>query len=248
MQAHILLAIDDTNVRTSVGDYLARNGYRTSTAASREVASRVEQGGSADLLVVDTAGCHEDVLRVCHAVRGVSGIPIIVLSSHDDSEERIRGFDAGADDYLVKPFNPRELVGRIKAVSRRVSLAQGVSSMAQLRGYRFGEWRLDILSRTLRHSDGSSQTLTATDFRLVEALVTHALELLPRKDVLQILHGSDWQRFESSIEARMSRMRKLLRSRELIRSVYGAGYLFASAVEPDYLLLPPGRDDNCDVR
>ena len=247
MHSRILLAIDDTNVRESARDYLSRNGYLTSTAASREAAGRVGQG-SADLIIVDAEGRHDESLRVCHAVRRFSEVPIIVLSSRDDSEERIRGFEAGADDYLVKPFNPRELIGRIKAVSRRAALAQGASATSDVRGYSFGDWRLDVASRALQHTDGSAHVLSASDFRLLEALVTHAQELLPREHILHVLHGRDWRRFEYSIEARMSRMRRLLRSRALIRNVYGAGYIFECAVVPDYLPLPPGREASWLVR
>ena len=242
MHSHILLAIDDASVRESARDYLSRNGYLTSIAASGEAVSRVVEQGSADLLVVDAAGCHEDALRVCHAVRSVSEVPIIVLSSRDDSEERISGFDAGADDYLVKPFNLRELVGRIKAVSRRAS------AKSKVIGYSFGDWRLDVLSHTLQHTDGSARVLTASDYRLLEALVIRAQETLSHEHLLQILHGADWRRFECSIEARMSRMRRLLRSRALIRNVYGEGYVFESAVAPNYALLPPGNDESCWAR
>jgi DNA-binding response OmpR family regulator len=132
MHPHILLAVDDEKLRESAGDYLNRNGYLTSSAPSREAASRVGRQGSADFLIVDVAGCAEEALRVCSAVRGFSAVPIIILSSRDDSEERIRGFDAGADDYLVKPFHPRELVARIRAVSRRVALARRKSYLLPL--------------------------------------------------------------------------------------------------------------------
>lgn len=246
MHSRILLAVDDASVCESARDYLSRNGYLTSTAASREAVSRVGQG-SADLLVVDVAGHHEEALRVCQAVRSVSEVPIIVLSSRDDSEERIKGFDAGADDYLVKPLNLRELMGRIRAVSRRASLAHR-ESVTEPRGYSFGDWRLDGVSHTLHHTDGSAHVLSASDFRLLEVLVTHAQQAVPRERILRILHGPGWQRFECSIEARMSRLRQLLRSRKLIRSVYGAGYVFESAVVPDYLPLPPGSDASWLVR
>src|SRR5689334_11494030 len=124
MYPHILLAVDDEKVRASAGDYLNRSGYLTSAAPSREAVSRLGCKGSADFLIVDVAGGAEEALRVCCAVRGISAVPIIMLSARDDSEERIRGFDAGADDYLVKPFHPRELVARIRAVSRRAALAR----------------------------------------------------------------------------------------------------------------------------
>lgn len=249
---HILLAIDDATLRESASDYLNRQGCFTFTAESREAARNVLQEEGADCLVVEAAGGAEDTLCVCSAVRGVSGIPIIVLSFRDDSEERARGLEAGIDDYLVVPFNPRELMARIKVVSRRAAFAP-VNRMEPC-GYRFGEWRLDALSRTLHHSDGSVKILTASDFRLLETLVMHAHEILPRSHLLQVLHGREWYRYEHSIEARMSRMRRLLRgncgsrSGTLIRSVRRAGYLFESRVETNYSLLPPGRDASWLVR
>lgn len=185
------------------------------------------------VVVVDAVGGAEETLRVCFAIRSVSAVPIIVLSARDDSEERIRGFDAGADDYLVKPFNPRELRARIKVVARRASFAPGGSVAQASQGYRFGNWRLDVPSHTLRHAQGTVRVLTASEFRLLEAFVKHAQKVLPRSHLLQILHGGEWQRYEKSIEARMSRMRRLLRSETLIRSVYGVGYVFDSPVVTD---------------
>ena len=250
---HVLLAIDDSALRSSASDYLNRQGYLTSTAASGDALSKVHQGGGgADVVVVDAVGSAENALRVCSAVRTVSAVPMIVLTERDDAEERIRGLDAGADDYLVKPFNPRELMARIKVVCRRASFSQRADSAP--RGYRFGEWRLDIASHTLEHSDGSTHILTATEFRLLEALVAHPQEVLSRARLLQLLHGPEWRRYQHSLEARMSRMRRLLResgspaAQTLIRSVYGAGYVFESFVAKDYLLLPPGRDASWLVR
>jgi DNA-binding response OmpR family regulator len=181
-------------------------------------------------------------------VRSVSPLPIIVLTHRDDSDERVRGLEAGIDDYLIKPFNPRELMARIRVVSRRAAFSQQAISRPDPHGYRFGEWRLDVPSRTLWHSDGSAQGLTASDFRLLETLVTHAQKLLSVVELLQLLHGAEWQRFPESLATRMSRMRQLLRDRGAIRSVYGAGYVFERAVETDYLLLPPGNDASWLVR
>jgi two-component system, OmpR family, response regulator len=174
------------------------------------------------VVVVDAAGSAEDALRMCSAIRSVSSVPIIVLSARDDSEERIRGLDAGADDYLVTPLNPRELRARIKVVARRASFAPGGSVKPTPRSYRFGKWRLDVPSHTLHHADGAVRILTAAEFQLLEALVQNARQVLPR------------DRYGPSVEVRMSRMRRLLRSETLIRSVYGVGYIFDSPVETDY--------------
>jgi two-component system OmpR family response regulator len=243
---HVLLAIDDAALCGSASDYLNRQGYLTSSATSGEAINRVSQEGAADVLVVDASGCADDALRVCSAIRTVSAVPMILLSARDDSEERIRGLDAGADDCLVKPFNPRELMARIKVVCRRASFSPRPDNAP--RGYRFGEWRLDVPSHTLEHADGSTRILTASEFRLLEALLTHPQQQLSRARLLQLLHGDAWRRYQRSIEARMSRMRRMLResanpaAQTLIRSVYGAGYVFESSVTKDYLLLPPGRD------
>jgi two-component system OmpR family response regulator len=208
----------------------------------------VRASGSPDVLILDAAGCEQDSLRVCRAVRSFSPVPIIVLTSRDDSDERVRGLEAGIDDYLVKPFNPRELMARIRVVSRRAAFAQWASARPEHHGYRFGEWRLDVPSRTLWHSDGSAQVLTASDFRLLETFVTHAQKLVSVVELLRLLHGPEWQRFPESLATRMSRLRQLLRDRGAIRSVYGAGYVFERAVETDYLLLPPGSEASWLVR
>jgi two-component system OmpR family response regulator len=140
-------------------------------------------------------------------------------------------------------------MARIKVVSRRASFARRESAPPKPCGYRFGKWWLDVPGRSLRHSDGSVEVLTASEFRLLETLVTHAQELLSREELLRLLHGSEWHRFHHSIAARMSRMRRLLRDNEMIRSVYGAGYIFESAVMTDYEpLLPPGSEASWLVR
>jgi len=240
---HILLAIDDSALRNSASDYLSRQGYLTSAASSSEAAEKVRVKGCADVLILDAIGCEQDSLRVCRAVRHCSAVPIIVLTERDDSDERVRGLEAGIDDYLVKPFNPRELTARIKVVARRASFAHEVPARPEPLGYRFGEWRLDVASRTLWRSDGSAHGLTASDFRLLEALVSRAQQLLPLVELLRLLHGPNWRRFsEDSLATRMSRLRQLLRDRGAIRSVYGAGYVFERPVETDYLLLPPGSE------
>jgi two-component system OmpR family response regulator len=244
---HILLAIDDAALRNSASDYLSQQGYLTSAATSREAAAKVRAQESADVLILDAVGYDDDSVRVCRAVRSVSSVPIIVLTPRDDSDERVRGLEAGIDDYLVKPFNPRELIARIKVVSRRASFAKH-SFKREPQAYRFGEWTLDVPSRTLWHSDGSTQVLTASDFRLLETLVTHAQKLLPLVELLRHLHGPEWQRFPESLATRMSRLRRLLRDPGSIRSVYGAGYVFERAVETDYLLLPPGSEASWLVR
>jgi two-component system, OmpR family, response regulator len=227
---HVLLAIDDATLCDSANEYLSRQGYLTSTTTTREAVDRVCQDEGADVLILDALGCAEET---CSALRCVSAIPLIVLTSRDDSEERARGLDAGADDYLVKPFNPRELMARIRVVVRRASFESAGSAQAQPHAYYFGDWCLEVPSRTLRHADGSAHALTGSEFRLLEALVTHPRELLP---------------FDRSIAPRMSRMRQILRDRKMIRCLYGAGYLFESDVVTDYLLLAPGREASWLVR
>jgi two-component system OmpR family response regulator len=234
---HILLAIDDAMLRTWASDYLSHQGYLT--FAARGTTECVLQEESADCLIIETEGGGEDVPRMCSAIRDVSMIPIIVLSSRDDSEERLRALEAGADDYLVTPFNPRELTARIRVVSRQTALRPSRGFEPEPRGYRFGEWRLDMLSHTLQHSDGSVQMLTMSEFRLLEALVKSERELLPRAHLLRILHGSAWRDYPRGIEVRMSRMRRLLRANRsarsgtLIRSIRGEGYVFEGTVVPD---------------
>jgi DNA-binding response OmpR family regulator len=234
---HVLLAIDDETLCASTSDHLIRHGYVTSMAASTEMPDKVWQVPDIDCLIVDDAGCAGNPTSFCGTVRGVrASMPIIVLGSRDNWEARIDALEAGADDYVPNPVDPRALIARIKAVCRRASRERVGSEPPGTSSYSFGSWRLDAFSHVLHHSDGSAHTLTAREFRLLEALVKNAGQIVPRACLLRMLNGAEGARLEGGLECGISRMRRLLRettgpaSQSIIRSVYGKGYVFAGLV------------------
>jgi two-component system OmpR family response regulator len=234
---HILLAIDDLALRASASDCLIRHGYATSTAASKKMPSEVWRKAGVDCLIVDDSAGAENTTRLCSGVRQLSAsLPIIVLGSQEGTEARIDTLEAGADDYVLKPIDPRALMARVKAIFRASSRTRTSPTPWRAGSYAFGSWRLNVPSHTLRHSDGSVRILTAAEFKLLEAFLKDAGKVIPRARLLRVLHGAQGMQLEHALEARISRMRRLLgesgrpASQSLIRNVYGAGYAFEGTV------------------
>lgn len=235
--AHILVVDDDRELRALLSGYLQQHGYRASVAADGFEMRRVLGETHVDLVVLDVMMPGVDGLTLCRELRKVSLLPIILLTALDDAEERITGIDAGADDYLVKPFNPRELLGRIRAVSRRAARASRSPLPYTPRGYRFDGWRLDMMSRTLQPDDGPPVRLTASEFQLLVALVSRPMQLVSRAQLVDLVRVREGEAFSRSIDVRVSRLRTLLgedaRAPALIQTVYGQGYILSAEVTPD---------------
>ncbi|MEJ0039167.1 MAG: response regulator transcription factor [Gammaproteobacteria bacterium] len=239
----VLIVSDDESTTVAISNYLRQHGYRVSAVANNLAVMRVRDNPHVGLVLLDallpTADPATDALVLCRRIRGRSVVPIIIASATNNSEERVLGFEAGADDYIVKPFNLRELLGRIRAVHRRALRASGNIDTPSPNGYRFADWRLDVRSHTLQHADGSAQTLTASDFLVMELLVTHPLQIVSRSNLVQLIYGRDWDPLGRNIDSRISRIRRLLRenhgfdSHRLIKSVYGKGYILACPVDAD---------------
>ena len=236
--AHILVVDDDPELRALLSQYFRRNDYRATAVADGAAMWRALREMQIDLLVLDVMLQGEDGLSLCRALHAESDVPIILMSALGEDEERIRGLNAGADDYIVKPLHPRELVSRVRAVLRRASRPRQpmVEQEPTRKAYRFGEWRLDALGRTLVHTNGKSQHMTGVEFRLLLLLVTHPMQLLSRAQIVKHLRGRAGQP-ERGIDATVSRLRSLLeddaRTPHLIKTVYGRGYVLSVVVEPD---------------
>ncbi len=236
---HILIVDDDREIRDLLSRYLAKNGYRATTAADGREMRKAVSERAIDLIILDLMLPGEDGLTLCRNLRAESGVPVIMLTAKGDEVDRIVGLEMGADDYLAKPFSPRELVARIKAVLRRAGAGAG-----GLAGGRRGEseavlsfsgWRLDLERRELTSPDDVLVPLSGGEFGLLAALASHPGRVLSRDQLLDLARGRDALPFDRSIDVQVSRLRRKIeanpREPVLIKTVRGGGYMFASEVE-----------------
>jgi len=232
---HILVVDDDAEIRRLLHDYLARNGYRVSTARDGQEMRRVLRGGALDLVVLDIMLPGEDGLELCRQLRADGEIPIVMLTARDDATDRVVGLELGADDYLAKPFQPRELLARIKSVLRRTrALPPNLRRAPIPAGLRFAGWRLDTGARELTAPDGVLVPLSSGEYRLLVTFLEHPQAVLSRDQLLDLTRGRDAAPFDRSIDVQVSRLRQKLRddAREpaLIRTVRSEGYVLACEV------------------
>jgi two-component system, OmpR family, response regulator len=234
---HILVVDDDREIRVLLGDYLEKNGYRASHAGDGRAMRRTLEHARVDLIVLDLMLPGEDGLQICRSLRADSQIPIVMLTARGDDVDRILGLELGADDYLPKPFNPRELLVRIKAVLRRSAHAPRDPQPSEVKGYRFAGWRLDTTTRVLSHVDGERTALSGAEFRLLCVLLAHPSRVMSRVQLMELARGRDLDPFDRSIDVRISRLRQILgddaRSPQIIKTVYGEGYVIGVKVETD---------------
>ena len=232
--AHILVVDDDHEIRTLLAEYLEKNGLRVSVARDGKEMHRVLDRMRVDLVVLDILLPGDDGLTLCRALRASSQVPIIMLTARSDDVDRILGLELGADDYVPKPFKPRELLARITAVLRRTIHAVREPLPADVRGYRFASWRLDTTARALVDEAGTTVALSGAEFRLLAVLLAHAGQVLSRLQLMELLRGRDLDPFDRSIDQRVSRLRQILRddarSPLIIKTVYGEGYVIGVPV------------------
>ncbi len=234
-QPHILIVDDDREIRSLVAQFLKKHGYRVTPAADgREMMGLMEKGRF-DLVVLDLMLPGEDGLSLCRRVRAASALPIIMLTAMGEETDRIIGLEMGADDYLPKPFNPRELLARIKAVLRRAADRGTASSSSEFAARIFDGWRLDTVKRELRSPDGALVPLTAGEFELLAALVERAGQVLSRDQLLDLTRGRDAAPFDRSVDVLISRLRRKIeedpKEPSIIKTVRGGGYVLASGVD-----------------
>jgi two-component system OmpR family response regulator len=234
--AHILVVDDDREIRTLLREYLEKNGFRATAVADGRETRRALERTRFDLIVLDLMLPHESGLDICRSLRATSDIPIIMLTALGDEVDRVVGLEVGADDYLPKPFSPRELLGRIKAVLRR-TVAPRVTDAGAARAYRFAGWRLDIAERALTRPEGQPVALSGAEFRLLSHLLANAPRVVTRGELMEALRGREHDPFDRSIDVRVSRLRQLLgddaRAPRIVKTVYGEGYIVGVAVERD---------------
>lgn len=231
---HILVVDDDRDIRALLSDYLQKNGYRVTAVTDGKAMRRAFGQTHVDLIVLDLMLPGEDGLKLCRDLRAQSHIPVLMLTALGEEIDRVLGLEVGADDYLPKPFSPRELLGRIKAILRRTAHMPRDPDLRQANGYRFADWQLDNTTRTLSHSDGAQTALSGAEFRLLSVLLSHAPRVLSRAQLMELLRGRELDPFDRSIDVRISRLRQTLRddarSPRIIKTIYGEGYVIGVPV------------------
>ncbi|MCC7485094.1 MAG: response regulator [Burkholderiales bacterium] len=234
-QDHVLIVDDDAEIRTLLTEYLRKQGYRASAVADGRALRAAVATSVPDVIVLDLMLPGEDGLSLCRDLRSRSDVPIIMLTARGDETDRIVGLEMGADDYIAKPFNPRELLARVKSVLRRArSLPENLKA-PEARAWRFAGWMLDNASRNLTAPDGVVVALSGTEFRLLRVFLDHPNRVLTRDQLIDFMLSRDAAPFDRAIDVQVSRLRHRLRedAREpaIIKTVRGRGYVFAAQVE-----------------
>ena len=237
----ILIVDDDPEIRRLLVDYLTRNGFEAISARDgREMWHALERH-AIDLVVLDLMLPDTDGLTLCRDMRAKAGtsvkanLPVLMLTARGEETDRIIGIEMGADDYLVKPFNPRELLARIKSILRRTRALPPNLAPEAARFLVFSGWTLDTAERLLTAPDGVATPLSGGEFRLLRILLDHPNRVLTRDQLTEMIHGREAEPFDRAIDVQVSRLRQRLRddSREpaLLKTVRGEGYVLAAAVE-----------------
>jgi two-component system OmpR family response regulator len=234
-QDHILIVDDDAETRSLLQEYLQRQGYRVTSAAHGKALRGALVTGRPDLIVLDLMLPGEDGLQLCRDLRTRSNLPVIMLTARSEETDRIVGLEMGADDYLAKPFNPRELLARIKSVLRRARSLPGNLEPEAVKSFRFAGWTLDAASRNLTAPDGVVVPLSGTEFKLLRVFLAHPNRVLSRDQLIELMISRDAGPFDRAIDVQVSRLRQRLRddAREprIIKTVRGEGYVLSAQVE-----------------
>ena len=231
---HILVVDDHSEIRDLLKRFLEQHGMRVSCARDGKEMKRLLDEREFDLLVLDLMMPGEDGLTLCRELRVKSRLPIIMLTAMGEETDRIIGLEMGADDYLAKPFNPRELLARIKAVMRRTQAEIQPVPEALTRDLRFDRWLLDINRRELVDEEGIGMSLSTAEFDLLKVFLERPQRVLSRDQLLDLARGREAVAFDRAIDTLVSRLRRKLerdpKNPELIKTIWGGGYLFAADV------------------
>lgn len=231
---HILIVDDDREIRALLTRFLTEQDFRVGTATDGPSMLTALKAHRFDAIVLDVMLPGEDGMSLCRRLRQELAIPIIMLTARSEEADRIVGLELGADDYIVKPFSPRELVARLRAVLRRAATSIN-SDHARPQFYGFAGWTLDIGKRLLRSADDSIVALTSGEFDLLLAFVEHPGQILSREQLLDFTRGRSPTLFDRSIDVQVSRLRRKIERDpnmpDMIKTVRSGGYLFATEVK-----------------
>ncbi|MEL6257801.1 MAG: response regulator [Pseudomonadota bacterium] len=233
---HLLVVDDDFDIRDSLAVYFEKQGFTVSSAADAVAARRVLQDNPPDLVLLDIMMPGEDGVSLGRHIVKLKSIPVIFLSARTEDIHRIEGLEIGADDYVCKPANPRELLARANAVLRRNRDEESVSPpVAETRYFSFDRWTLDSGRRQLVRDDDVVFPLSASEHRLIQAFIERPQLVLTRERLLELTRSDTGDVFDRSIDSQISRFRRKLerdpKAPELIKTVYGGGYVFTPEVK-----------------
>ena len=232
----MLIVDDDREIRDLTARFLRDHGFRTSVAANGQEMDAALADGRFNIIVLDLMMPGDDGLAICQRLRASSSLPIIMLTALGEETDRIVGLELGADDYLAKPFNPRELLARIKAVLRRSrTCTQFEAAAGAGQTLKFLGWSLSLTARELRDPSGALVTLTSGEFELLAALAERPHRVLSRDQLLDLTRGRDAIPYDRSVDVQLSRLRRKVESDPshptLIKTVRNGGYVFTADVE-----------------
>jgi len=231
---HVLVVDDDAEIRSLLGEYLEKNGCKATVVADGKGMRAALARARVDLIVLDLMLPGEDGLALCRKLRAESDTPVIMLTARGEETDRIVGLEIGADDYLAKPFSPRELLARIKSVLRRYRSLPRNLRAEDARGFAFAGWRLDGVARHLLSAEGVVTPLSGAEYRLLRIFLEHAGHVLSRDQLMMLMHGREAEPFDRSIDNQVSRLRHRLgddpAEPRIIKTVRGEGYVLAVPV------------------
>lgn len=237
IQDHILVVDDDSEIRSLLREYLQKNGYRVTAVADGKGMWAALEEVQPDIVVLDLMLPGDDGLTLCRNLRARSEMPVIMLTARGEETDRIVGLEMGADDYLAKPFNPRELLARIKSILRRTRALPENLQPEEARAMRFAGWTLDTAARNLRSPKGVIVALSGTEYKLLRIFLTHPNRVLSRDQLIDLMLSRDATPFDRSIDVQVSRLRHRLGDaadeQAIIKTVRGQGYVLSVRVEVD---------------
>jgi len=232
---HVLVVDDHRDIREPLAKYLAKNGMRASVADGGREMRKALATSAVDLVVLDVMMPGEDGLSLCRHLRQSTDIPVILLTAMAEDTDRVVGLEIGADDYVTKPFNPRELLARIRAVLRRAHAVPRPRDAVESKRIRFDRWALDVDRREIIGEDQVAVPLSTAEFRLLVAFLRRPGIVLTREQLLDLTSGRAAQVFDRSIDNQVSRLRRKIevdpKNPVLIKTVWGGGYMFGADVE-----------------
>jgi len=228
---HILIVDDEEDIREPVGTYLEMNGFSIALAANADEAIEAAKNKRPDLAILDIVIGDDDGILLCRDLQKQVEVPVVFLSGKSEDTERIIGLEVGADDYIVKPFNPRELLARVKAVLRRTvktATDTNSASSSMLPLYAFGPWTLNTAQHEIKHKDGDLVELSSGETKLLHAFVQNPHTVLSRDQLMDMTQGRQADVFDRSIDNSIARLRKKIeenpRAPKLLKTYWGGGY------------------------
>jgi DNA-binding response OmpR family regulator len=236
--AHILVVDDDPQIRSLLTEYLGENGLRVSGASNGQEMSQTLADEAIDLVILDLRLANEDGMAIVRSFRERHAIPVVMLTGVREEADRVMGLELGADDYITKPFSPRELLARIRTVLRRARNSGTDPVRREVRAYRFGEFELNLRTRRLKRQDGRSVNLTNGELNLLAALLAAPERILTRDQLLEASRVHDNEVFDRAIDIQVLRLRRKIEADpaqpRYIITERGVGYIFSAPVEVVY--------------